>query len=808
MPSITSLGRPEQRLESLYEHDPQIAAARPDASVIEHASGDGIRLNDKVQTILAAYADRPALARRSVRYVTDQQTGQTVTEFLPHFETVSYRELSETADAIARGLSTAVGSGDRLAILGFTSAEYTELDIATILLDAVVLPLTDSAPTEQLTTILDEARPTVLAASVDYLDKAVDLVLKADAVRQLVVFDHRRQVTDHHDALAQARRTLADAGSHVTVSTLTEVVNAGHEAPPLTRERREGNPLTLMMYTSGSTGAPKGAMYSEHLVANFWSGYGGSADEPAQTSPAITLNLLPMSHGMGRGRLYSTLAVGGTAYFAATSDLSTLLEDLTLVRPTHLSFVPRVWDMLYQEYGGRLDRRIAEGVDPADAEVQVTDDVRKTVLGGRFLTAQTGSAVLSPELKAWIERTVEVDVVDTYGTTEVGLLMISGVIQRPGVLDYKLIDVPELGYRVSDKPHPRGELVVRSANEFMGYYQRPEVTKEMFDEHGYYHTGDIFAETAPEHLTYLDRRNNVLKLSQGEFVTVAKLETAFETSPLVSQIYAYGNSSRSYMLAVIVPSEEATSASQGPDDLRARIAASLQEVAKTSNLQSYEIPRDFLLETQPFTPENGLLTGVRKLNRPKLKETYAPRLEQLYVDLADGQTQLLRELRTSGASQPVLTTIQQAAEALLGAAEGDVRPEAHYTDLGDLLVTARRHIRGCLAGQSDHESRQRPAGACRLRGHPTKRGRCASDLHIGARRRRQRHRPCDRSAAESLYRRGEPRGREGIAKGTTDSAHGVADRCDRLPRPVPGSGVARAPGTRRRNADLHSARQG
>jgi fatty acid CoA ligase FadD9 len=114
----------------------------------------------------------------------------------------------------------------------------------------------------------------------------------------------------------------------------------------------------------------------------------------------------------------------------------------------------------------------------------------------------------------------------------------------------------------------------------------------------------------------------------------------------------------------------------------------LQRIAREAGLQSYEIPRDFLVETSPFTLENGLLTGIRKLARPKLKEHYGPELEQLYVDLADGQADVLRSLRQDGAQRPVLETVSRAAGALLGAASADVAPDAAFTDLGGDSLSA------------------------------------------------------------------------------------------------------------------------
>jgi fatty acid CoA ligase FadD9 len=137
----------------------------------------------------------------------------------------------------------------------------------------------------------------------------------------------------------------------------------------------------------------------------------------------------------------------------------------------------------------------------------------------------------------------------------------------------------------------------------------------------------------------------------------------------------------------VVPTQEAL---QRFDEaqLKPAIADSLQKVAKEARLQSYEVPRDFLIETTPFTLENGLLTGIRKLAWPKLKQHYGERLEQLYTDLAEGQANELSELRRSGATAPVLQTVSRAAAALLGAATTELTPDAHFTDLGGDSLSA------------------------------------------------------------------------------------------------------------------------
>jgi fatty acid CoA ligase FadD9 len=678
-----------RRIADLYATDEQFAAARPSEGVSAAIGQPGLRLPQLLRTVMEGYADRPALGQRAFRFVVDPDTGRTSLELLPWFETISYREVWDRVDAIAANVAgDPVRRGDRVCVLGFTSVDYTTIDMALVAMGAVCVPLQTSAPVAQLRPIVAETEPAVIASSVDYLDDAVELVLTGPAPARLVAFDYHPEVDEHREAFEAAQARLAQAGSPVIVETLAEVLARGKALPaaPLPIAD-EDDPLTLLIYTSGSTGAPKGAMYPERLVANFWRKPPRVVGAQRSAEPSITLSFMPMSHGMGRGILYGTLGNGGTAYFAAKSDLSTFLDDLTLVRPTELTFVPRIWDMLFQEFQSEMDRRSSENADRAALEAQVMAEQRQSLLGGRFVSANSGSAAISAELKAFVESYLDLHLVEGYGSTEAGAIFVDGQVRRPPVIDYKLVDVPDLGYFHTDQPHPRGELVVKSVDLFPGYYKRPKVTTEVFDPDGYYRTGDIVAEVGPDQLVYLDRRNNVLKLSQGEFVAVSKLEAVFGDSPLIGQIYVYGNSARSYLLAVVVPTEDALSGRDAAS-LKSLIGESLQNIAKAAGLQSYEIPRDFIVETTPFTLENGLLTGIRKLARPKLKEHYGERLEQLYTDLAEGQTNELRALRHSGADRPVLETVTRAAGALLSAAAVDLQPDARFTDLGGDSLSA------------------------------------------------------------------------------------------------------------------------
>src|ERR1700761_4335606 len=682
----------ERRVAELAANDPEFAAARPDAAVSAAIEAAGTRFPRVTKAVLEGYSDRPALAQRAYELVKDPQTGRTFAKLLPWFSQVTYGELAHRVDELSRALADGlVSAGDRVTVLGFTSVDYTTIDIALGAVNAVSVPLQTSAAIAQLKPIVLETEPTLFAASVDYLSDAVDVILAAAEAGhtpgRLVVFDYRSELDENREALQNAHERLTDLS--LTIETLNELRDHGAALPAAPAgESGAEDPLALLIYTSGSTGAPKGAMYPQSNVAKMWNRSTKNWIGPSAAS--ISLNFMPMSHVMGRGTLYGTLGNGGTAYFAAKSDLSTLLEDLRLVRPTELNFVPRIWEMLYGEYQSEVGRRISAGADRETVESQVLVELRQELLGGRYIFAMTGSAPTSPELRTWVESLLEMHLTDGYGSTEAGMVLLDGEIQRPPVIDYKLVDVPDLGYYATDRPHPRGELLLKTENMFPGYYKRPEVTADVFDADGYYRTGDVVAEVAPDRLVYVDRRNNVLKLAQGEFVTLAKLEAVFGNSPLVRQIYVYGNSAHPYLLAVVVPTEEALKghADEGLAALKPLIADSLQKVAKEAGLQSYEVPRDFIIETTPFTLENGLLTGIRKLAWPKLKQHYGERLEQLYADLAEGQATELGELRRSGADAPVLQTVSRAAAALLGAATTDLSPDAHFTDLGGDSLSA------------------------------------------------------------------------------------------------------------------------
>lgn len=675
-----------RHVAELSNADPQFNAAKPIPEVIEAACRPGLRLSQLFETLVEGYADRPAIGQRARQLSTDAATGRTCVRLLPRFETLTYREIWDRVRAIAAGWRndavSPVAAGDVIATVGFSSADYLVIEMACAYLGLVAVPLHHNAPTQCLRPIIEECEPRVVAVSAEYLDLAVESVLTSSSLRQLMVFDYQPEVDEHRVKFEHARARLQEEGRPIAVTTVDEIVERGSQSStePVYTEGSDER-LAMILYTSGSTGAPKGAMYTERAVVKAWTM--GFYLPPGL--PVFNVNFMPLNHLGGRVPLASAFIAGGTSYFVPKSDLSTLFEDWALVRPTEMGLVPRVVEMLFHEYRRAVDRRVTEGADSADAQKVAAAELRGR-LGGRVLGGFVGTAPLAAEMKVFLDSVLNVHIADGYGLTEAGLVSKDGVIVRTRVIDYKLVDVPELGYFLTDRPYPRGELLVKTDMMMPGYYKRPELSAQVFDKDGFYKTGDVMAEIEPDRLDYIDRRNNVLKLAQGEFVVLAHLEAIYCAAPLVRQVFLYGNSERSSLLGVIVPAKEALAEYGNTPALKAALHESLQQTAAGAMLHPYEVPVDFLIETDAFTDENGLLSGLGKLLRLQLKERYGQRLEQMYSEIAAAHAEEMRALRETAADRPVVETLTLAVRAMLGTS--GVKPEARFTDLGGDSLSA------------------------------------------------------------------------------------------------------------------------
>ena len=677
------------RVKELMVSDPQFRDAAPLAEITEAKQRRELGLAQIAALVMEAYADRPALGHRATELTTDPQTGRKTRQLLKAFETVTYRELWSRAQALAgvwhHDAAKRLGADEFLCILAFAGIDYATVDLAAIHCGAVVVPMQTKAPVKQLVGIVKETEPRWIATSLECLDTAVELVINGHRPVGVLVFDYHPEVDDEREIFVAAKSKLAAAGMPDLLDTLQSMCARGANLPaaPLYAEPNTDDRLCTLYYTSGSTGSPKGAMYPERMVKPTW--------RVASSASVLCVHYMPMNHSFGRSGVFSTLGNGGICYFTAKSDLSSLFEDLRLTRPTQLALVPRICEMVYQQYQVDVELRAPGTANLVALKQEIMLEFRQTALGGRLLSCSFGSAPLAPELREFIEKCLGFPLNDNYGCTELSGVTYNTRVVRPTIIDYKLDDVPELGYFKTDKPFPRGELRVKSHSLMLGYYKMPEVTASMFDEDGYYKTGDIMAEIGPDRLVYIDRRNNVLKLSQGEFVAISHLEALFTNGhPAIRQLFLYGTSERSYLLGVIVPNQEtlAQMGIGGAQATKAALREAIKEIARIEQLNAYEVPRDFIVEHEPFSVDNGLLAGIGKYQRPAFKARYGPPLEKLYADIAEGQANELQTLRREGRHRPVPETVARAVQATLGVEDIDWSRGCSFAELGGDSLSA------------------------------------------------------------------------------------------------------------------------
>ncbi|HVJ94108.1 MAG TPA: AMP-binding protein, partial [Labilithrix sp.] len=540
------IARSRERAKRLVEDDPLLAQLSYSRESVEafRACPSAIECIAKAFEL---YAERPCFGER----VFEANEGDGAIRFLPEFRTIRYSDVWGRVERLASGLrhEGLVGPGAFVGIVGFGSVDWVVANLSCIYLAAVSAPLQVGMSQSDLSHIVRTADLTCIVCSAEQLDAIEAVLPQCPSVRGIVIMDVRE---GDHLLRAKVARWQRDGavGAHLTVRTMAEVEERGRSSgivPKFVPSDRPGSdPLMSLVYTSGSTGVPKGAMVPESVMHMHWKSLFSRATQDLEELPRVTLNYMPLNHLGGWGNIIRSIAGGGLTYFVAKSDMSTLFEDIRLTRPTMLLLVPRVAEMAYQHYLGELVRATSS-MSSTDLEEErkrtgerIMASMRDTFLGDRLLLVITGTAPTPPEVVSFLERCFEVPVVDGYGSTEAGPLTIDGIAD-PSELSWKLVDLPELGYRTSDKPYPRGELHVKSVFTIPGYYKDERATKELFDEEGYLNTGDIVEQRGPNRLVWIDRAKNVLKLSQGEFVAISRLEGLFVArSTFIRQMFVYG----------------------------------------------------------------------------------------------------------------------------------------------------------------------------------------------------------------------------------------------------------------------------
>ena len=308
-----------RRFGDLLANDPEFATTMPDQKVAESILRQDIGLAGVIGAVTKGYADRPALGQRAA-VVAVSDGGRRVLEFERRFETVTYGQLWRRASGLAAVLSEdGLLAGQRIATLGLASVDYTAIDMAVALLGCVSVPLHTGAPVSVLATMVEEAEPSVIACSAAHIADGVRLALSSADPARLIVFDYRPDVDNDREGLDMARARIAGADSAVQLDVLDDLLERGYALPPTDLPPPDDSQLAAIVYTSGSSGKPKGAMLTAGLVKGAWSQGSAMMVQRNIAIPSIMLSYLPMSHTGGRSMLFATLGSGGTAYFAAVA---------------------------------------------------------------------------------------------------------------------------------------------------------------------------------------------------------------------------------------------------------------------------------------------------------------------------------------------------------------------------------------------------------------------------------------------------------------------------------------------------------
>ena len=478
------------------------------------------------------------------------------------------------------------------------------------------------------------------------------------------------------DAITSAARSVG-----LTVTTFKAVMDSGARLGSSKPRHSPPSPddVYTFCFTSGTTGEPKGALITHrNMVAN-----SSALSERLvrfTVGNEVCLSFLPLPHMFERVSQLLTICAGGSIGFFQ-GDALKLVDDLQALRPTRFVAVPRVLTRIQErvmsqvnEAGGlkqkifnaALHRKMTIGNDPVS---MVTDRVMFRKIGAklgldRVKQILTGSAPIAPSTLSWFRAVFPgVPVNEGYGQTECTLVC---SLQNPLELsagdcgapllgcDVRLQDVPEMGYRSTDTQHGtdqqtipclgRGEICIRGDHVFKGYYKQPDKTREAIDEHGWLHTGDIGMWAVRGQLKIIDRKKNIFKLSQGEYVAPEKIESLFATSKFVLQSLVYGDSFRNHLVAVIVPNpdfvkEWATKQGMKMDlaalcakpELKRAILAELQARSKHAKLNGFEVVKNIHLEPEAWTGDN-LLTPTFKLKRKDAEIKYKAEIDRMYQE--------------------------------------------------------------------------------------------------------------------------------------------------------------------------------
>jgi len=468
----------------------------------------------------------------------------------------------------------------------------------------------------------------------------------------------------------------AMAGLGVTTRSFAELVDIG-ERSPKDAVQATSDDIGTIMYTSGTTGNPKGVLLAQKNLVSEIAAIAENLEVAMglKVGPGeVYCSYLPLAHIFDRVVEEVMIACGGCIGYWQ-GDVKKLVDDIGALKPTFFCGVPRIFDRIYAAVMAKLGAsfvssllyKIALSRKYAKMKKGVSQKVAaplwdkiifskiKDRLGGRVKMIMSGGAPLSAHVEKFLRVAMCCPVVQGYGLTETCAASFAAIpdtiehaatvgIPFPSV-EYRLEAVPEMNYDPFKNP-PRGEVIIRGTPVFAGYYKDDKQTSECMDKDGFFHTGDVGELTPDGGLKIIDRKKNIFKLSQGEYVAVEVVESVYKKNLAIEQLWVYGNSFESALVAVVVPNEAKLTAwakEKGiagdfaalcaSPECNAYILSELQSTGRAAKLKGFEIVKAVHVESTEFSVEESLLTPTFKLKRPQLLKRYKKEVDALYAGL-------------------------------------------------------------------------------------------------------------------------------------------------------------------------------
>jgi long-chain acyl-CoA synthetase len=584
------------------------------------------------------------------------------------YKSIRWDTVREDVTALASYLIEAgVEKGDRVAILSENRYEWAVVDLAIQLTGAINVSIYATLPPRQCGHILKDSGSKIFFVSTGIqLKKAVEVFDDCPDLEKVIAFDEPKVQEYLDKEFVSLYDTICAEGLK------KEEKHAG----TLKKRAASVSPeeVCTLIYTSGTTGKPKGAMLTHrNIVSNVKAAH----DAIFIDGNDRCLSFLPLSHSFERtGGYYAMMAGGAEIYYAESVD--TVAKNMLEANPTIVVSVPRLFEKIYNlvnksvKEGSLIQKKIFDwalnvgekymngkrgftSIQKKAADKLVFSKLKQRT-GGRIRFFVSGGSALPEEVGTFF-MAAGLNIVEGYGLTETSPVMtcnrygdevmgtvgkvINGVTVGIQSLDNNLIVAQISGedYPV-DLTSDAGEILNKGPNTMKGYWNNEEATREMIDDEGWLHTGDV-GRFVNGRLKITDRIKHMIVNAGGKNIYPGPIEELFKTSEWIDQLVVVGEN-KTFMAALIVPDFEAVEKYAKQNGIE---FGSMEELLKhdsvknlfskevrsfSKELASHEKIRDFRLVPEEFTVESGELTPTLKVKRRVVEEKYAHLIEEIF----------------------------------------------------------------------------------------------------------------------------------------------------------------------------------